>query len=62
MKKIINEYANYTVPLYGPAAFVVKKAKGSLVWDMDNKKYIDFTPDISVTKLDHSNDVLTKIM
>ena len=50
------------MPLYGPAAFVVKKAKGSLVWDMDNKKYIDFTLDISVTKLDHSNDVLTKIM
>ena len=38
MKKIINEYANYTVPFYSPVAFVVKKAKGSLVWDMDNKK------------------------
>jgi len=62
MKKIINEYANYTVPFYGPAAFVVKKAKGSLVWDIDNNKYIDFTARIAVTNLGHSNDVLTKIM
>ena len=62
MKKIINEYANYTVPFYGPAAFVVKKAKGSLVWDIDNNKYIDFTAGIAVTNLGHSNDVLTKIM
>ena len=62
MKKIINEYANYTVPFYGPAAFVVKKAKGSLVWDTDNNKYIDFTAGIAVTNLGHSNDVLTKIM
>ena len=31
MKKIINEYANYMVPFYAPANFVVKKASGSLV-------------------------------
>ena len=43
MKKIINEYANYMVPFYAPANFVVKKASGSLVWDLKNKKYIDFT-------------------
>ena len=62
MKKIIKEYSNYTVPFYGPAEFVVKKAKGSIVWDVDNNKYIDFTAGIAVTNLGHSNDILSKIM
>lgn len=62
MKKFINEYTNYTVPFYGPADFVVKKAKGSYVWDVDNKKYIDFTAGIAVTNLGHSNNDLIKIL
>ena len=62
MKKIINEYFNYTVPFYAPAEFVVKKAKGSLVWDENNKKYIDFTAGIAVTNLGHSNNELIKIV
>ena len=62
MKKIINDYVNYTVPFYGPADFVVKKAKGSYVWDINNKKYIDFTAGIAVTNLGHSNSELTKIL
>ena len=62
MKKFINEYTNYTVPFYGPADFVVKKAKGSYVWDVNNKKYIDFTAGIAVTNLGHSNNDLVKIL
>jgi len=62
MKKIINEYANYMVPFYAPANFVVKKASGSLVWDLKNKKYIDFTAGIAVTNLGHSNKELTSIL
>jgi len=62
MKKIIKEYSNYTVPFYSPAEFVVKKAKGSIVWDVDNNKYIDFTAGIAVTNLGHSNEILSKIM
>ena len=53
---------NYTVPFYGPADFVVKKAKGSYVWDINNKKYIDFTAGIAVTNLGHSNNDLIKIL
>ena len=62
MKKIINEYANYMVPFYAPANFVVKKASGSLVWDLRNKKYIDFTAGIAVTNLGHSNKELASIL
>ena len=31
------------MPTYKPAEFVPSKAKGSLVWDKQNKKYIDLT-------------------
>lgn len=62
MKKIINEYTNYMVPFYAPADFVVKKASGSHVWDLNNKKYIDFTAGIAVTNLGHSNKDLISIL
>jgi|TARA_B110000977_G_scaffold194264_1_gene270582 succinylornithine aminotransferase len=57
-----NDYSNYMVPFYAPADFIVKKAKGSLVWSANNKKYIDFTGGIAVTNLGHCNDELIKIM
>ena len=57
-----NDYTNYMVPFYAPEDFIVKKAKGSLVWDTDNKKYIDFTGGIAVTNLGHSHNELIKIM
>ena len=52
----IKEYSNYMVPFYAPEGFIVKKAKGSFVWDSKNKKYIDFTAGIAVTNLGHCND------
>ena len=40
------DYINYIMPFYSPADFVVKKAKGSYVWDTNNKKYIDLTASV----------------
>ena len=53
--KIINKYDHYIMPFYMPAEFVVKKAKGSHVWDTDGNKFIDLTAGIAVTSLGHSN-------
>ena len=58
----INDYTKYMVPFYAPASFKVKKALGSLVWDKNNKKYIDFTAGIAVTNLGHSNKTLSSII
>ncbi len=62
MSNIIKEYSNYMVPFYAPEDFIVKKAKGSHVWDSSNKKYIDFTGGIAVTNLGHCNSSLIKVM
>ena len=58
----ISDYKNNIIPFYKPADFIVNKAKGSLVWDKNNKKYIDFTAGIAVTNLGHNNKELIKIM
>ena len=41
MKKIINDYANYTVPFYGPADFVVKKANNMCCIETDFCRFLD---------------------
>ena len=60
--RIINQYDHYIVPFYMPADFVVKKAKGSLVWDTNGNKFIDLTAGIAVTSLGHSNAELNNIV
>ena len=40
--KLRGVYDNVMLPNYSPANFVPKKAEGSLVWDQDDKEYIEF--------------------
>ena len=51
-------YDNVMLPNYSPANFVPKKAEGSLVWDQDDKEYIDFGGGIAVNSLGHSHPCL----
>lgn len=41
-KKIIPSGINSPVRYYDPYPFFVKKAKGSVIWDVDGKNYIDY--------------------
>lgn len=41
-KKIIPSGINSPVRYYDPYPFFVKKAKGSMMWDVDGKNYIDY--------------------
>ncbi len=58
----INDYNKNIIPFYRPANFIVNRAKGSFVWDKNNKKYIDFTAGIAVTNLGHNNKDLVKVL
>lgn len=57
-------YDDVMLPNYAPAYFVPESAKGSRLWDKDNKEYIDFGGGIAVNSLGHANpdlvDALTK--
>jgi Ornithine/acetylornithine aminotransferase len=35
-------YDNVMLPNYSPANFIPKEARGSRIWDQDDKEYIDF--------------------
>ena len=56
------EYDNVMLPNYSPANFVPKKAEGSLVWDQDDKEYIDFGGGIAVNSLGHSHPSIIKAL
>ena len=56
------QFNDYMMPVYNPAHFIPVKAKGSIVWDGKNKKYIDFASGIAVTNLGHCFPPLVKVL
>ena len=56
------QFNDYMMPVYNPAHFIPVKAKGSIVWDSKNKKYIDFASGIAVTSLGHCYPPLVKVL
>ena len=60
--RLRKNYDDVMLPNYSPAYFVPKKAQGSLVWDQDDKEYIDFGGGIAVNSLGHSHPSLIKAL
>lgn len=52
----------FTVTTYAKPNLVITKGEGSYLYDMENRKYVDFTAGIAVTALGHSNPQITKIL
>ena len=55
-------YDNVMLPNYSPANFIPKEARGSRIWDQDNKEYIDLGGGIAVNSLGHSHPDLIKAL
>lgn len=58
----IKSHDAYNVTTYARPELVLTRGKGSQLWDMEGKEYVDFTAGIAVTALGHSHDEITKIM
>lgn len=52
----------YTVTTYARPNLVLTKGKGSYMYDLEDREYVDFTAGIAVTCLGHSNEEVTKII
>lgn len=52
----------YTVTTYSRPNLVIARGKGSYLYDLEDRQYVDFTAGIAVTCLGHSNEEITKIM
>ncbi len=53
-------YNNYVIGSYTRSGIVFVKGKGSYLWDIDGKKYIDFFPGWGVSGLGHCHPSIVK--
>jgi len=53
IEDIFNNYKDYIMPTYTKAPLVFVKGKGSRLWDIHNKVYLDFFPGWGVGNLGH---------
>lgn len=52
----------YSVTTYARPNLVLTHGKGSYIYDLENREYIDFTSGIAVTCLGHANEEVNKII
>ena len=53
LEEIFDAYKNYIMPTYTKVPLVFVKGKGSRLWDIHNKAYLDFFPGWGVGNLGH---------
>lgn len=58
----INERAPFMVPTYVRPAPMMMKGQGCYLWDMENRRYLDFTSGIAVNSLGHCDPEIAKII
>ena len=52
----------YTVTTYSRPNLVLTHGKGSYLFDLESRRYVDFTAGIAVTCLGHSNEEITQLI
>ncbi|KAI1340086.1 putative acetylornithine aminotransferase precursor [Xylariaceae sp. FL0016] len=59
---LVKEHAKYMLATYARPPPVFVKGEGSYLWDLENRKYLDFTAGIAVNGLGHSDPALSRII
>ncbi|KAK3900323.1 pyridoxal phosphate-dependent transferase [Staphylotrichum tortipilum] len=59
---LVREHAPFMVATYARPPPVFVKGEGSYLWDVENRKYLDFTAGIAVNSLGHCDPEITKLM
>ncbi|KAI1084706.1 putative acetylornithine aminotransferase precursor [Whalleya microplaca] len=59
---LVKEHSKYMLATYARPAPVFVKGEGSYLWDLENRKYLDFTAGIAVNALGHSDPGLAKVL
>ncbi|KDN71719.1 putative acetylornithine and succinylornithine aminotransferase [Colletotrichum sublineola] len=59
---LVREHAPYMVATYARPPPVFVKGQGSVLWDIENRQYLDFTAGIAVNALGHCDPEITKLM
>jgi len=61
-KKLIQDYKKYVMPTYTREPLVVAKGRGSRIWDVAGREYLDFFPGWAVSGLGHAHPVVVKAL
>lgn len=61
-EQVIEKVNKYVMNTYSRYPVVLKKGKGCWVWDLNDKKYLDFTTGIAVTSLGHANPEINHLI
>ncbi|KAG5915697.1 acetylornithine aminotransferase [Claviceps capensis] len=59
---MVNDHASYMVATYARPPPVFVQGEGSWLWDVENRKYLDFTAGIAVTSLGHGDVEFTRLL
>lgn len=59
---LVREHAPYMVATYSRPPPVFVKGEGSYLWDIENRKYLDFTAGIAVNSLGHCDPEMAKLI
>jgi acetylornithine aminotransferase len=59
---MVNEHQKYMLATYARPPPVFVKGEGSYLYDLENRKYLDFTSGIAVNGLGHSDPGTARII
>ncbi|MCM8760140.1 MAG: aspartate aminotransferase family protein [Candidatus Omnitrophica bacterium] len=57
---VLKNYDNYVIGCYRRSGIIFVKGKGSYLWDIDGKKYLDFFPGWAVSGLGHCHPAVVE--
>lgn len=59
---IVSEHSQYMVATYVRPPPMMAKGEGCYLWDVENRRYLDFTAGIAVNALGHCDPEMAKLM
>ena len=59
---IVSQHSARMVPTYVRPNLMLAKGEGSYVWDIENRRYLDFSGGIAVNGLGHSDPEISKLL
>lgn len=59
---LVTQHLKHMVATYSRPPVVFVKGEGSYLWDLENRKYLDFTAGIAVNGLGHSDPALARLI
>jgi len=58
--RIIQDFNKYVAPTYGRFPLVLERGEGPWLWDVDGRRYLDFSTGIAVSSLGHAHPAMVR--